>query len=120
MSDEFRSGFDELSEILKGYELTDEKVLKALEEGAEQFTRDVQRLPKPRSRIRKSGHEHMLDTVTYKRTEKDVEAGWMKYYGLMVERGTVKMRGVPHMKPTFDRNKVKYETTMKNAIFGKE
>ena len=69
MSDEFRSGFDELSEILKGYELTDEKVLKALEAGAAQFTGDVQKLPKPRSRIRKSGHEHLLDTVTYQRTK---------------------------------------------------
>lgn len=120
MSDGFINGFDELSDILKRYELTDEKVLKALEAGAKQFTGDVQRLSKPRSMVRKSGYEHLLDTVTYQRTKKDIEVGWKKYYGQMVEKGTRRMRGVPHMRPTFNRNKVKYETTMKNAIFGKE
>lgn len=110
-------GFDALQKILSEYDLKDEIVLNGLEKGAEKLAEDVRKLPKPRSQIAKAGYTHLLDTVTHKRTNKDVEIGWGKYYGPMVETGTTKMKGVPHIKTTFEKNKNKYYEIMKNAIF---
>ena len=42
-------GFDELEELLKQYEVNEEKVLKALENGANMLVIDVRKLPRPRS-----------------------------------------------------------------------
>ena len=54
----------------------------------------------------------MLDSVTYRKENGDVVAGWGKYYGRMVEQGTKKMRAVPHFATTFERNKEKYYDAM--------
>lgn len=114
------SGFDVFSDLLKEYaEKTDtENVVKVLEIGAKEFTDDVRALPKPMSQIRAPGYTHLIDTVTYQRSEDEVVAGWGKYYGPMVEHGTVRMRGVAHMAPTFQRNKERYYKKMQNALFG--
>ena len=78
-------GFDALQKILDGYDIKEEAVLAGLEKGAEQFATDIRKLPKPRSKTAKAGYTHLLDTVTHKRTNKDVEVGWGKYYGPMVD-----------------------------------
>lgn len=110
-------GFDALQKILDGYDIKEEAVLAGLEKGAEQLATDIRKLPKPRSKTAKAGYTHLLDTVTHKRTNKDVEVGWGKYYGPMVENGTTKMDGSPHIKPEFERNKEKYYKIMTQNIF---
>lgn len=115
--DSFYEGFDTLEKILQQYNIKDEDVLSGLESGAKELASDIIKLPRPRSKIAKAGYTHLLDTVTYKRGEKDVEVGWGKYYGPMVEHGTTKMRGVPHIQPTFERNKEKYYKIMTQNIY---
>lgn len=105
-------GLRELEELLARYADKTENVTEILEAGAKEFVNDVRRLPKPRSSVRKAGYTHLLDTVTYRKVNGEVEAGWGKYYGPMVDRGTAKMRGVSHFAPTFERNKEKYYKIM--------
>lgn len=121
MSDSFYSdGFDAFSDLLEAYEKkTEEKnVTKVLEIGAKELTELVRALPRPRSRMSAPGYTHLIDTVTYETEGNEVVVGWGKYYGPMVENGTVQMNGTPHMRPTFERNKEKIYKKMQNAIFG--
>lgn len=113
--------FDEFTKMLEEYadKADKDNVLNALEKGAEEFIKDIRSLPKPRSNIAKSGYTHLLDTVTYKKGKDEIETGWGKYYGPMVERGTGKMKGVQHMSPTFARNQKKYYGIMQEALFGR-
>lgn len=111
------TGFDELESMLKKFQIDQEKALDILEDVAEQFTGDVKRLPKPRSKIRTMGHTHLLDTITYRRKKTEIEVGWGKYYGPMVEKGTRKMKGTPHLKPTFINNQEKYFEDLSKKIF---
>ncbi len=115
------AGFEELINELEKYsgKAGKESVVKALETGAKALMEDVASLPKPRSAVAKGGYTHLLDTVTYRRTGDEVETGWGKYYGPMVEKGTVKMNGIAHMAPTYERNRKKYEEKMKNELFGR-
>lgn len=84
-----------------------------LEVGAKEFVKDLLKLPKPISKIRKSGYTHLIDVFCYKKVDNgEIEAGWGKYYGRMVEDGTVKTRAYPHLKPTFNNNKGKYYSKM--------
>lgn len=108
-------GFDELAKLLEGFSLTNEKVLDALEAGAKQLVEDVRKLPRPRSRVNKS--THLLDTMTYKREKGEIEVGWGKYYGPMVEKGTCKMKASPHLRTTFQTNQKKYYETMKTKLW---
>ena len=123
MSDTFFSaeGFDEFSKLLEQYsKKTEEKtVLEVLEYGANEFAKDLRALPKPRSQIRKAGYTHILDTMTTRRREKEIEVGWGKYYGPMLERKTKKMKKAhPHVRPTFERNSKKYYSAMSKRLFG--
>ena len=113
-------GFDDFEELLQQYdERTDKKhVLKVLEIGAKELVADVRALPKPRSQVRTPGYTHLLDGVTYEREKNDVAVGWEKYWGPMVENGTVKMKGTAHIKPTYERNKERYYKKMRTALFG--
>ncbi len=113
-------GFDAFSEILKQFsENTDtEHVLKVLEIGAKDLANDIRALPKPRSQMTAPGYTHLLDTVTHKIQDGEVIVGWGKYYGPMVENGTVKMNATSHLRPTFERNKENYYKKMQKALFG--
>lgn len=97
---------------------SEENIMKALEAGAKEFTEDVKALPQPRSRTNTPGYTHLIDTVTYQKSKGEVVTGWGKYYGPMVENGTVKMQGTPHMEPTYLRNKGRYYKTMQKILFG--
>ena len=116
----YEDGFDAFSELLKEYEKKTDKenVIKILEIGAKAFAEDVRALPQPRSRVRTPGYTHLLDTVTYQRFKDEVATGWGKYYGPMVDRGTVRAKAVSHMNPTFEKNKGQYYKKMQNALFG--
>ncbi len=115
------SGFDDLSKELFGYIQASENAIDILEVGADAFTKDLLKLPKPMSAIRKSGYTHLIDSFTYERSNErfgkgEVIVGWGKYYGRMVEKGTEKMDEMPHMYPLWDRNKEKYYNLMLSKI----
>lgn len=110
-------GLNALLKQLDSSQISDQKVVSILEIGAKEFAKDVRKLPRPRSSMTGSGYTHLLDTVTTRRLKSEVEAGWGKYYGPMVEHGTRKMKGTPHMNPTYKRNKKKYYDIMKKNLF---
>lgn len=116
----YTDGFDGFQELLKELEKkTDVKnVLKVLESGAKEFIEDVRALPRPRSRMMAPGYTHLLDEVTYQTSKEEVLTGWRKYYGPMVENGTIKMDAQEHMRPTFEKNKERYYGNMQKKIFG--
>ena len=108
----YDSGLEDLEKILSEYAKKTDNVMEVLEIGATEFVNDVRKLPKPRSNVRKSGYTHLLDTIAKDKKIGEIEVGWGKYYGPMVEKGTVKMKGFPHFAPTFERNKEKYYRKM--------
>lgn len=105
-------GFEELANLLERYSKGAENVLDGLEVGAKEFIKDALKLPKPMSRIKKAGYTHLVETFAYRTKEKEVEAGWGKYHGPMVEHGTKKMRAQPHLVPLWEKNKERYYKTM--------
>lgn len=114
---DFDSGFSELAEALKEYENKSEHILDALKAGAEALVEDLLKLPKPRSKITKPTYTHIIDTFSYRVHEnKEIEVGWGKYYGHMLERGTVAMLPKPHIKPTWESNRERYMQTMIKAL----
>lgn len=116
----YSDGFEEFSKMLEEYagKTKESDVLDVLEYGANEFVKDVRALPKPRSLISKGGYTHLLDTVTTRRAEKEIETGWGKYYGTMVEKGTRRMNAQPHMSTTYKRNADKYYKMMNKKLFG--
>lgn len=117
MYDQDIKGFDEFAQLLEEYEVKDEKVLLALSIGAKMLVNDTRKLPRPRSSMNGAGYTHLVDTITFKKRGKEVETGWGKYYGPMVERGTKRMKGTAHLVPTFERNKEKYYDAIQREIF---
>lgn len=108
-------GFLELETLLKEYVNVADNILDEQEMIAKEFVSDLQRLPRPRSSVCKSGYTHLIDTFTYQRKDKEIEVGWGKYYGPFVENGTRKMRtSHPHLKPAWERNADKYIKNFKN------
>lgn len=106
------SGFEAMSEILEKYIDGADNAVDVLETGAKEFVGDLLKLPKPISKIRKSGYTHLIKCFAYKKKNKEVEAGWGKYYGPMLEHGTVKMNAQEHLYPVWDRNKEEYYKKM--------
>lgn len=115
----FDSGFEELEKQLSDFLKNIEDPIEILEIGAKALVNDVRKLPKLRSKMSGAGYTHLIDTVTYRKSGKEIEAGWGKYYGPMVEKGTVRMKngGTPHLSTTFERNKEKYYKKMTERIY---
>lgn len=113
----FDSGLDELEKQLSEFVKGVDKPLEVLKVGAKLLVEDVRKLPKPRSSMRGAGYTHLLDTVTYKAANDEIEVGWGKYYGPMKERGTKKMSATPHLAPTFQTNKEKYYKKMMDKFY---
>jgi hypothetical protein len=106
------SGFEAMSEILEKYIDGADNAVDVLETGAKEFVGDLLKLPKPISKIRKSGYTHLIKCFAYKKKNKEVEAGWGKYYGPILEHGSVKMNAQEHLFLVWDRNKEKYYKKM--------
>lgn len=109
-------GFLNLQHQLESYLSNINNPLDIIEPGAEEFVKDLLKLPKPKSDIVKSGYTHLTDTFCYERKDKEIVVGWDKYYGRMVEQGTKKTKRQPHLNPTFERNKEKYYQLMINKF----
>lgn len=109
-------GFDELSKIIENYANETKNVVDILEDGSKEFVTDLLKLPKPISKIKKAGYTHLINTFSYKRKKDEVEAGWGKYYGPIVEKGSIKMSAQPHMYPLWDKNKEKYYKKMLSEL----
>lgn len=106
------TGFEDLSKELEKYMHTAENSIEILLAGAEAAKKDLDKLTKPMSRIRKSGYSHLVDDFPIEKKEKEVVVGWSKYYGRMVERGTEKMYARAHMYPLWEQNEKKYYKIM--------
>lgn len=104
--------FKVLAETIKYYVKGAENAMIGIEAGAKEFVNDALKLPKPMSKIKKAGYTHLIRSFTYRKKEKEIEAGWGKYYGPMVEHGTVNMNANPHVYPLWDKNREKYYKTM--------
>lgn len=89
-----------------------------LQAGADEFVKDLKKLPAPRSKINKAGYTHLIDTFASKPEDDQVLIGWGKYYGPMVEKGTKKMRARPHLKPMWQKNADKYYKLMQDKVIG--
>lgn len=105
-------GFSALTNIIENYIKKAEKPMEILLVGAKEFVRDLLKLPKPISKIRKSGYKHLVDSFAYREKKNEIEVGWGKYYGPMVENGTKRMNEQPHVNPLWDKNKEKYYKLM--------
>lgn len=106
------NGFQDLADIIKKYAENTDNVIDILENGANEFVNDLLKLPKPISKIKKAGYTHLVNSFAYKKKKDEIEAGWGKYYGPMVEHGTNKMGANPHVYPLWDKHKEKYYKTM--------
>lgn len=109
-------GFNELTNELIELMNNVENTVDILEDGAKEFVNDLMKLPKPFSKISSSGYTHLIDSFSYQKNGDEIEVGWGKYYGRMVEEGTNKSSAQPHLVPTFERNKEKYYKNMINKI----
>lgn len=105
-------GFQDLSKMLEDCINKVENVVDILEVGAKELVNDALKLPKPMSKIRKAGYTHLVNSFSYRKKNNEIETGWGKYYGPMVENGTVKMNARPHLYPLWEKNKEKYYKTM--------
>lgn len=105
-------GFQDLAEIIEYYAKGAENAIDGIEAGAKEFVNDLLKLPKPMSKIRKAGYTHLVRSFAYRKRKDEIEAGWGKYYGPMVEHGTVNMDANPHVYPLWDKKKEKYYKTM--------
>ena len=104
--------FKDLEEIVNQYAKGTDNIVDVLEVGAKQFVGDLLKLPKPISKIKKAGYTHLINCFAYRKKGNEIEAGWGKYYGPMLEHGTEKMNAQEHMYPLWDKNKEKYYKTM--------
>lgn len=117
MKDDGFYGFDELEQQLKDYveKASSENVMNVLEYGASEFVKILLKLPKPRSRIMASGYTHLVDSFSYKRNGSEVEVGWGKYYGSILEKGKA-----PHLMNAWGNNKEKiYQLMIDRSGFKK-
>lgn len=108
MSKEEFNGFLELEEELKEIIEKVENKDKYLEEIAQDFVKDLLKLPKPKSKINRSGYTHLISTFSYAKRRDEIEIGWGKYYGMFVEKGTKTVVAQPHLQPMFEKNFNKY------------
>lgn len=113
------NGFGALEEMLENYIREIDNVVDVLEVGAQDFVKDLLKLTKPISTIKKAGYTHLIDCFAYKKKKSEVEVGWGKYYGPMLEHGTKKMNPKEHLYPVWDINKEKYYKAMLTRL-GKE
>lgn len=107
-------GFDFLIEELNDYIKKAENPIEILKIGAEEFVNDLSKLAKPYSKINRSGYTHLVDSFCYEVNKKniEIEVGWGKYYGRMVEDGTRITSAQPHLAPIYEKNKEKYYKKM--------
>lgn len=112
---DYIAAFSDLDTLIDQYLDASENYLDALEAGAKEFVADLMKLPKPYRLIKKATYTHLIESFTYRvnKDYKDVTVGWGKYYGVMLEHGAVQYsKKQPHLIPTFERNKEKYQKTM--------
>lgn len=108
----------ELNEYMKNVE--GEKLYETLEIGADELVKLTRSLASPMSRVSKGGYKHMVKSFAYERNikYKDVAVGWEKYYGRMVENGTLRAKAQSHLVPLWNKNKESIQTKMiKNLGF---
>lgn len=112
-SESFNSLFNDIQKYIKKAE----SPLAILEVGVKEFVKDLLKLTKPYSKISSSNYTHLVDTFTYEIKKEEIEIGWGKYYGRMVEDGTKLTPKQPHLAPLYEKNKSKYYEKMKSSFY---
>lgn len=118
------SGFLELANELKNIISCVEQTDIIIENTVKDVVKDLLKLSKPKSKIKKSGYTHLIDSFTYRKKNNEFEIGWGKYYGKWVEDGVHYVRGKhsifqkaqPHLKPTVEKNYNKYINNIKKNL----
>ena len=116
--DENEKAFDDLENLFADYAKKADNLIDVLQTGADTFVKDLKALPSPRSKISKAGYTHMIDTFGSEARSAEVRVGWGKYYGPILEHGSVKMRAREHFKPLWERKKEKYYNQMIKKFHG--
>lgn len=116
-------GFDDFESLLKEYLKRADDPVEILEAGASAFVDVLLKLPKPLSSIKTPGYTHLIDTFSYRESQYsnhkgEIEVGWGKRYGNVLEHGSYKMRAQKHLNPTFTKNKNKYYQKMVDKFHG--
>lgn len=107
-------GLLDFSKALEEYAKVSDNVMEEEEKIAQDFVKDLLKLPSPKSKISKSGYTHLISTFSYRKKATEIEIGWGKYYGPMVEKGTIKMiSSHPHLVPLWNRNSKRYIESLK-------
>lgn len=123
MSNDLFGGFDLLEDELKKYmkDVEPEEIIDVLSSGAIEFTDILLKLPSPMSKINKVGYTHLVRSFKWSRNKGQVEVGWGKYYGPMVEHGaTIKgkyHKKQPHLMPAWEKNKKEIYQNMIDKIW---
>ena len=117
--DFYSAGMNEFQKIIQEYQekFEQSRIEAAMMDGAEQLARDVRALPKPRSQIRSLDTPSTGHRFGQKRKNGEVEVGWGKYYGPMVEAGTLKMNAQPHLRGLFKKDSNKYYNLILQRLF---
>lgn len=120
-SEAAQESFDELvkqlGELSKKASPKETKAI--LMSGATMMKNDANRLPYPISKIRSAGYSHMVNTFQAEESshhDTEIEVGWGKYYGPMVEHGTRLQHEQAHLIPLWNRNKERYFNAMAEAF----
>jgi HK97 gp10 family phage protein len=116
LRDNFTVGFEGIGKQLSDLISKIDNKEDAIESVANDFASDIRRMPRPRSKCRSRGYTHLIDTVSYRKKGDVFQVGWGKYYGHMVESGTFRMNGSPHMRPTWQQNREKYIDSLKRKF----
>lgn len=116
LKDDFTVGFDGIGRKLSDLIAKIEKKEDAIELVAKDFVDDIRRLPKPRRRISAPEYTHLIDSVSYRKKNGLIQIGWGKYYGPMVEHGSIHANAQPHLTPTWQQNKDKYIEKLKSKF----
>lgn len=116
LEDNFTIGFDGIGRKLSDIIAKIDKKEEAIEDVARDFVGDIRRLPKPKRRISAPGYTHLIDSVSYRKKNGLIEVGWGKYYGPMVEHGSIHSNAKPHLAPTWQQNKEKYIEKLKSKF----
>lgn len=121
MSEFFEAGFSDFDSVLSDYIKRANNVVDILKTGADALVSDVHALPKPRSAGTPRLGTHLLDSVTDRVNGKVVEVGWGIFYGKYWEWGAhpwghQKEIHEPHLMPTWELNKGKYQQLMLNEF----
>ena len=71
------NGFGDLIKELEGYITNVENSDEIIEGGVKEFVKDLKKLTKPISQIKKNGYTHLINTFSYRKKRKRIRS-WLE------------------------------------------